>query len=168
MRLHFTMLAAMLIASIGSGCASRTTLTVYCHEGDLVRSDVGQDGSSHGDLTTWWADVHEVLPESRDPEDSAVVGIASGFNIVTGPVAQMDGRPGHEYRISNFHLVWFDSNDEVIWSGLHDYGHEEGTLINTAERPIIGGSGRFLGHDGVSVVTPLGDDWFKVDLHLEN
>jgi hypothetical protein len=31
---------------------------------------------------------------------------------------------------------------------------------------VIAGSGRFLGRPGVAVVTPEGDDWFRVDVFL--
>ena len=154
--------------ALGSGCASKDapSLTVYCHEGELIRTDLGEPGASHADLTTWWADVHEELPESRDPADSEVIGIASGYNVVTSPSHQMPDGLAHEYRVSNFHLSFFDSNDKVVWTGLHDYCHDQGGLINEARRPIIGGSGRFVGARGEGVVTPVGDDWFRVDLYL--
>lgn len=168
MTIRISALALLIITALGSGCTSSRTLTVYCHEGALVRTDLGTPGPSQADLTTWWADVHETLPESLDPADSPVVGIASGFNVVTVSEGEVTERPSREYRVSNFHLVWFDSNDELVWTGLHDYGHDDGRLINVADRPISGGTGRFLGSHGRSVVTPLGDKWFQVDLYIEN
>lgn len=167
-------IVGIVVASIFvAGCAStgRTlptapSVTVYCHQGSLTRTDLGTSGPSPADLITWWADVHDVLPESRDPQDSPVVGIASGFNVTTSPKHKMADGDKHEYRVSTFHLEWFDTVDEICWSGLHDYVHDGGQMINTARRPITGGMGRFLGRDGVADVTPLGDDWFRVDLYL--
>ena len=165
-----TPIALVMLIALGSGCSRNPApnLILYCHEGDLTRTDLGDEGPSNGDLTTWWADVHEVLPESGDPADSKVVGIASGYNIVTGPLRMMKDGSSHEYRVSSFHLSFLDSEDDIVWSGIHDYVDSEGPLINTARRPITGGSGRFVGARGESVVTPLGEDWFKVEIFLED
>ncbi|MBQ72414.1 MAG: hypothetical protein CMJ67_05855 [Planctomycetaceae bacterium] len=170
MNIRIAALASLILVSLGSGCASTShpSLTVYCHEGELVRTDLGEPGPSHADITTWWADVHDVLPESRNPEDSEVVGLASGYNIVTGPIHLMQDGKSHEYRVSNFHLSFLDSDDDIVWSGIHDYVHDQGQLINIAKRPITGGSGRFRDARGEGVVTPLGDDWFKVEIFLKD
>ncbi|MAD20165.1 MAG: hypothetical protein CMJ52_08250 [Planctomycetaceae bacterium] len=164
---------ALLLGMVTAGCAttSRTlptepTLTVYCHEGDLQRCDVADTGPSLGDLTAWWADVHGELPASRDPKDSPKIGIASGFNITTSADHELGDGQFHEFRVSNFNLRWFDSEDQLVWSGLHDYASEGGRLINEARRPVIGGAGRFLDRPGVAVVTPEGGNWFRVDLYL--
>ena len=165
---------ALLLGIATAGCAataSRTlptdpTLTVYCHQGNLERCDLADPGASQGDLTTWWANVHGDLPSSRDPKDSPRIGIASGFNVTTSSKHQLGDDELHEFRVSNFTLKWSDSDDQLIWSGLHDYANESGQLINTCRRPVIAGSGRFLGRPGVAAVTPEGDDWFRVDLFL--
>ncbi|MCP4794649.1 MAG: hypothetical protein GY885_00650 [Phycisphaeraceae bacterium] len=166
-------IAALLIAAT-AGCATTTsrtlstepTLTVYCHEGELSRCDLADSGPSQGDLTTWWADVHADLPESRDPDDSPRIGIAGGFSITTSPKHDFGDGQLHEFRASNFNLRWFDSEDQIIVCGLHDYANEGGRLINACRRPVIGGTGRFLDRPGVAAVTPEGDDWFRVDLFL--
>ena len=132
----------------------------------MTRTDLGERGTSSGDLTIWWANVHAVLPASRNPADSPIVGIASGFNVTASPYREMGDGLEHEYRVSTFHLEWFGTEDEVCRSGLHDYANTDGPLINACRRPIIGGTGWFLGRAGVARVAPLGDDWFRVDLYL--
>ena len=159
-------------AAVGYTCApSRTlptepTLTVFCHQGNLMRADLATPGPSHGDLTTWWANMYADLPASGDPADSPQIGIASGFNVTTSPDHELGDNKQHEFRVSNFNLRWSDSEDQLVWSGLHDYANEGGELINTCQRPIIGGTGRFLGRPGVAVVIPEGNDWFRIDLFL--
>ncbi|MCP4833521.1 MAG: hypothetical protein GY895_02040 [Phycisphaera sp.] len=168
------MTVVALLAAATAGCATTTsrtlsaepTLTVYCHEGELSRCDLADSGPSQGDLTTWWADVHADLPESRNPDDSPRIGIAGGFNITTSPKHDLDDGRLHEFRASNFNLKWFDSEDQIVVCGLHDYANEGGQLINECRRPVIGGSGRFLDRPGVATVTPEGGDWFRVDLFL--
>jgi len=60
-----------------------------------------------------------------------------------------------------------DSNaDSHVFSGQQRYVHSRPRLDNHVRRPIICGTGRFLGRSGVAVVTPKGEAWFRVDIYL--
>ena len=163
-----------LAMAMGTGCSTSNqraipatpTMTVFCLQGSLMKTDLGSEGSTHGDLTTWWANVYSSMPTSKNPKDTTLVGIASGFMITTGPSKDLGDKDGFEFRVSNFTLKLLDSNDSIVCSGIHRYEEAVGQLTNQVQRPITGGTGQFLGRAGEAIVTAEGDDWFRVDLYL--
>ena len=150
-----------LTMAMGTGCSTSNqraipatpSMTVFCLEGSLMKTDLGSEGSTHGDLTTWWANVYSSMP-------------TSGFMITTGPSKDLGDKDGFEFRVSNFTLKLLDSNDSIVCSGIHRYEEAVGQLTNQVQRPITGGTGQFLGRAGEAIVTAEGDDWFRVDLYL--
>lgn len=174
------MTSLMICAAILVGCASgpeagstrtlssKPDVVAYCHESFMERIDLGQQDQSHGDLVTWSADVFDSMPTSRDRTDGKPVGLASGYMVVTHPNHEVN-KPDHEdreFRLSTMTMEWDDSDDSIIFMGLHAYAHGAPRLDNQVSRPIIGGTGRFLGQSGVAVVTPEGEAWFRVDIYL--
>jgi hypothetical protein len=143
-------------------------VVAYCHEAFLERIDLGDPGQSHGDMVTWSADVLDAIPASRDRADGTATGIASGYMIVTRPNDEVGSRVGddREFRLSTMTMSWDGTDDSVIFSGLHAYGHDAPRLDNSVTRPIIGGTGRFLSRPGLAIVTPEGDAWFRVEIYL--
>jgi hypothetical protein len=123
---------------------------------------------SHGDMVTWSADVFNEMPANRKHADGTVVGIASGYMIVTRPnhevgtAADVD----REFRVSTMTMSWNGTDDSIIFTGLHAYGHDAPRLDNTVTRPVVGGTGRFLGRAGVAAVIPEGEAWFRVEIYL--
>ena len=152
----------------GASLSSSPDVVAYCHESFLERIDIGAAEQSHGDLVTWSADVFDSMPDSGDHRDVDAIGLASGYMIVTRPNHELidDEESDREFRLSTMTMLWNDSDDSIIFSGLHAYGHHAGRLDNTVRRPVVGGTGRFLGRAGVAVVIPQGDAWFKVEIYL--
>lgn len=169
-----SIISLVMIMTLATGCATsnrRTvptspTMTIYCLQGDLIRLDLGDSGPSHADLTTWWANVYSSFPKSGNASDASIIGIASGFNIVTSQNKKIEGKKDLEFRASTFNIELFESKDSIVFGGL--YRNDEGTAQPTIQvrRPVLGGSGQFLGRDGECVVTPEGDNWFRVDFYL--
>ena len=143
-------------------------VVAYCHEAFLERIDLGAADQSHGDMVTWSADVFNEMPANRKRADGTVVGIASGYMIVTRPnhevgtAADVD----REFRVSTMTMSWDGTDDSIIFTGLHAYGHDAPRLDNTVTRPVVGGTGRFLGRAGVAAVIPEGEAWFRVEIYL--
>ncbi len=148
--------------------ASTPDVVAYCHEAFLERIDLGDAKQSHGDIVTWSADVFDEIPASRKKSDGRTTGIASGYMIVTRPNHEMGDHTGadREMRLSTMTMSWDGTDDSIIFTGLHAYGHDAPRLDNTVTRPIVGGTGRFLGRPGIAIVTPEGEAWFRVEIYL--
>ena len=124
-------------------------MVVYCHESFLERIDIGEADQSHGDMVTWSADVFHEMPSSRKPADGEIVGIASGYMIVTRPNHEIGTDVDREFRLSRMTVSWDDTDGSFIMTGPHSYGHHSPRLDNTVTRPIVGGTGRFFARPGV-------------------
>lgn len=177
---HILTIALTLYTTLVIGCASgsgdwhaqtlptKPDIVTYCHEAFMERIDLGEQNQSHGDLVTWSADVFDSMPSTRDRTDGKVIGLASGYMVVTHPNHEVN-KPDHEdreFRLSTMTMEWSESDDSLIFKGLHAYAHHAPRLDNQVSRPIIGGTGRFLGRSGVAIVTPEGEAWFRVDIYL--
>jgi hypothetical protein len=166
-----------LVVSTMTGCVgnsqvhdipSKPTVGAYCHEEFIQRIDIGEENQSHGDIISWSADVFDSMPASRDHEDVNKVGSASGYMIVTRPKSVLDEMPetDREFRLSTMSMSWSGTDDSIIFTGVHAYSHDQSSLDGQVTRPIVGGTGRFLGQDGIATVTSEGDDWFRVEIYL--
>lgn len=171
-----TCLVALVVTSM-TGCVgnsqvhdipSKPTVVAYCHEEFIQRIDIGEENQSHGDIISWSADVFDSMPASRDHEDVNKVGSASGYMIVTRPKSVLDEMPetDREFRLSTMSMSWSGTDDSIIFTGVHAYSHDQSSLDGQVTRPIVGGTGRFLGQDGIATVTSEGDDWFRVEIYL--
>ena len=171
-----TCLLALLVSTM-TGCVgnsqlreipSKPALVAYCHEESIQRIDIGEENQSHGDIISWSADVFDSMPPSRDHDDAEKVGSASGYMIVTRPKSVLDEMPGtdREFRLSTMSMSWADTDDSIIFTGVHAYSHDESSLDGQVTRPIVGGTGKFLGQDGIATVTSEGDNWFRVEIYL--
>ena len=152
----------------GSNLPSTPDVVAYCHESFMERIDLGKLEQSHGDLITWSADVFEAMPESGNRIDAEAIGLASGYMIVTRPNHEVGDAADsdREFRLSTMTMSWNNTDDSLIFSGLHAYAHHVPRLDNTVTRTVVGGTGRFLGRPGIATVTPEGDAWFKVQIYL--
>ena len=63
-------------------------------------------------------------------------------------------------------MSWSGTDDSIIFTGVHAYSHDQSSLDGQVTRPIVGGTGKFLGQHGIATVTSEGDDWFRVEIYL--
>jgi len=167
--------AAALLVTLSAGCAggpkslpTKPDVVAYCHEAFLERIDLGTTNQSHGDMVTWSADVFDHKPANADRAAGEVVGMASGYMVVTHPNHEIS-KPDHddrEFRLSTMTMTWDETGDSLIFKGLHAYAHHAPRLDNDVTRAIIGGTGRFLGRSGIAKVIHDGDAWFRVEIYL--
>ena len=164
-----TVLASCAL-STGSGMRLPDTpdIVAYCHEAFMERIDLGSADQSHGDLVTWSAEVYDHMPASGKRADGEVVGLASGYMVVTHPNHEISkaGHEDREFRISTMTMSWDKTGDTLLFKGLHPYAHGSARLDNHVTRAIIGGTGRFLGRSGIASVIPVADAWFRVEIYL--
>jgi hypothetical protein len=146
-----TLAVAILAGSIWLGSPAvaqqQTGLTVRQAVPSLSNIDLGEAGTSHGDLLAFEAGIST---------DDGMTGTLSGI-LITIDLPDHDGDV-FEDRIGN--LVFdFGTTDSIVVAGTSVYSAD--TVEMNADQPqvraVIGGTGQFLGASG-QVTTTRNDD----------
>ena len=141
-----------LIAACGahSNNPSTETFTVYEDAPKMSLLDLGAPGNSLGDVYHFSAALHS---ERGGPVTGELIGSKTLVKMPT------DANPNLERRATVMFFTFADSRDQIIAFGAADYSPStpEFESGKSAVRPVLGGTGRYIGARGQVTSTRSSD-----------
>lgn len=138
-----TLSASFLIEACGARCSnpSNETLTVYEDAPKMSLLDLGQPGNSPGDVYNFSAALRS-SPGGQPTGE--VFGSKTLIKLAT------DANPHLEKRATLLFFTFGDHQDQIVASGITDYAASAGefTASQPVIRPILGGTGKYVGARG--------------------
>ena len=136
-------LAALSVLLLVAGCGTRSTpstetFTVYEDAPKMSLLDLGVPGNSLGDVYHFSAPLHL---ERGGPVTGELVGSKTLVKLPT------DANPNMERRATLMFFTFADSKDQIIAFGAADYSPStpEFEAGKSAVRPVLGGTGKYIG-----------------------
>ena len=137
------LLASSLIAACGvhSTNPSTETFTVYEDAPKMSQLDMGAPGNSLGDVYHFSAPLHS---ERGGPVTGELIGSKT---LVKMP---SDSNPNMERRATLMFFTFANSKDQIVAFGAADYSPStpEFETGQSAVRPVLGGTGKYMGARG--------------------
>jgi hypothetical protein len=142
-----TGLAALLASFLIAGCGAQSnhpsteTFTVYEDAPTMSLLDLGAPGNSLGDVYHFSAPLHS---ERGGPVTGELIGSKTLVKMPT------DANPKTERRATLMFFNFADGKDQIIAFGAADYSPSvpEFEVGQSAVRPVLGGTGRYIGARG--------------------
>ena len=139
--------AALLLSALIAGCGARSanpsteTFTVYEDAPKMSLLDLGAPGNSLGDVYHFSAPLHS---ERGGPVTGELIGSKT---LVKMP---SDASPNLERRATLMFFTFADSKDQIVAFGAADYSPSapEFEAGRSAVRPVLGGTGKYIGARG--------------------
>jgi hypothetical protein len=137
------LLASALISACGGRCANTSTesFTVYEDGPKMSLLDLGQPGNSPGDVYHFFAP----LRSSRGgPVTGEVFGSKTLIKLAT------DTKPDTENRGTLLSFTFGGHQDQIVVFGITEYSPSAGEFAagKSVVRPILGGTGKYMGARG--------------------
>jgi hypothetical protein len=143
MRALATVSASVLIAACGARCTnpSPETFTVYSDAPKMSLLDLGQPGNSPGDVYHFFAPL-------RSGPGGPVTGELFGSKTLIKLAS--DANPNVENRGTLLFFTFGGHNDQIVVFGITDYSPTAGEFAvgRPVVRPILGGTGKYMGARG--------------------
>jgi hypothetical protein len=143
---------ATLIAACGANSSNRSTetFTVYEDAPKMSLLDLGAPGNSLGDVYHFSAALHS---ERGGPVTGELIGSKTLVKLPT------DANPSQERRATLMFFTFADGKDQIIAFGAADYSPStpEFESGKSAVRPVLGGTGKYMGARGQVVSTRRSD-----------
>src|SRR6476660_8592632 len=137
------LLASVLIAGCGAHSTNQSTetLTVYEDAPKMSLLDLGAPGNSLGDVYHFSAPLHS---ERGGPVTGEVIGSKTLVKVAT------DANPNLERRATLLFFTFADNKDQIMAFGAADYSPSapEFDAAQSVVRPVLGGTGRYMGARG--------------------
>jgi hypothetical protein len=142
-----TGLAALFASVLMTGCGAHSsnhsaeTFTVYEDAPKMSLLDLGAPGNSLGDVYHFSAPLHS---ERGGPVTGEVIGSKTLVKVAT------DANPNLERRATLLFFTFADGKDQIIAFGAADYttSAPEFEAGQTVVRPVLGGTGKYMGARG--------------------
>ena len=138
-----TVSASVLIAACGAHSTNQSTetLTIYQDAPKMSLLDLGAPGNSLGDVYHFSAALHS---ERGGPVTGEVVGSKTLVKMPT------DATPNMERRATLMFFTFAEGKDQIIAFGAADYSPSvpEFDADKPVVRPVLGGTGKFMGARG--------------------
>lgn len=135
--------ASVLVAACGahSTNSSTETFTVYEDAPKMSLLDLGAPGNSLGDVYHFSAALHS---ERGGPVTGELIGSKTLVKLPT------DTNPNQERRATLMFFTFADGKDQIIAFGASDYSPStpEFEAGQSAVRPVLGGTGKYMGVRG--------------------
>jgi hypothetical protein len=140
-------LVALLVSFLMSACGANSTkpstetFTVYEDPPKMSLLDLGAPGNSLGD-------VYHFSAQLRSERGGAVTGeLVGSKTLVKMPT---DANPKSERRATLMFFTFADGKDQIIAFGAADYSPTvpEFEAGQSAVRPVLGGTGKYIGARG--------------------
>lgn len=135
--------AAALITACGahSNSPSTETFTIYEDAPKMSLLDLGAPGNSLGDVYHFSAGLHS---ERGGPVTGELIGSKTLVKLPT------DTNPNLERRATLMFFTFGDGKDQIIAFGAADYSPStpEFGAGQSAVRPVLGGTGKYMGARG--------------------
>jgi hypothetical protein len=132
-----------LIAACGGRCTNPATetLTVYEDAPKMSQLDLGAPGNGLGDVYHFSAPLHS---KPGGPVTGEVIGSKTLVKVPT------DADPNLERRATLMFFTFADRKDQIIAFGVADYSPNvpEFEAGQPVVRPILGGTGKYMGARG--------------------
>ena len=131
----------MVACGLHSTTAPSETFTVYEDAPKMSLVDLGAPGSSLGDVYHFSAPLHS---ERGGPVTGEVIGSKTLVKVAT------DANPNLERRATLLFFTFADGKDQIIAFGAADYtpSAPEFDAGQSVVRPVLGGTGKFMGARG--------------------
>ena len=141
-----------LIAACGahSTSPSTETFTIYQDAPKMSLLDLGAPGNSLGDVYHFSAPLHS---ERGGPVTGEVIGSKTLVKLPT------DTNPNQERRATLLFFTFAEGKDQIIAFGAADYSPStpEFEAGKSAVRPVLGGTGKYMGARGQVTSTRSSD-----------
>jgi hypothetical protein len=142
-----TGLAALLLSSLITACSAHSsnpsveTFTLYEDAPKMSLLDLGAPGNSLGDVYHFSAPLHS---ERGGPVTGELIGSKT---LVKMPA---DANPNLERRATLMFFTFANGNDQIIAFGAADYSPSDPEFEagKSAVRPVLGGTGKYIGARG--------------------
>jgi hypothetical protein len=138
-----TLSASVLIAACGARCAnpSPETFTVYTDAPKMSLLDLGQPGNSPGDVYHFFAPI-------RSSPGGQITGEVFGSKTLIK--LAKDANPNLENRATLLFFTFNGREDQIVVFGVTDYPPTAGEFAagQPVVRPILGGTGKYMGARG--------------------
>jgi len=135
--------ASVLITACGAHSTNPSTeaFTVYQDAPKMSLLDLGTPGNSLGDVYHFSASLHS---ERGGPVTGEVIGSKTLVKMPT------DANPNMERRATLMFFTFADGKDQIIAFGAADYSPStpEFDAGQAVVRPVLGGSGKYIGARG--------------------
>ena len=135
--------ASALITACGAHSTnpSTETFTVYEDAPKMSLLDLGTPGNSLGDVYHFSAPLHS---ERGGPVTGELIGSKTLVKVAT------DANPNLERRATLMFFTFADSKDQIVAFGAADYSPSapEFEAGRSAVRPVLGGTGKYIGVRG--------------------
>ena len=139
--------AALSLSALIAGCGARCTnpstesFTVYQDAPKMSLLDLGAPGNSLGDVYHFSAPLHS---ERGGPVTGEIIGSKTLMKMPS------DANPNLERRATLMFFTFADGNDQIIALGAADYtpSAPEFAAGQAVVRPVLGGSGKYMGARG--------------------
>ena len=139
--------AALSLSALIPGCGARSanpsteTFTVYQDAPKMSLLDLGAPGNSLGDVYHFSAALHS---ERGGPVTGELIGSKTLVKMPT------DANPNLERRATLMFFTFAGDNDQIIALGAADYtpSAPEFEGGRSAVRPVLGGTGKYIGARG--------------------
>jgi hypothetical protein len=137
------LLASTLLAACGAHCTNSApeTFTVYDDPPKMSLLDLGQPGNSPGD-------VYHFFSPLRSSPGGPVIGEVFGSKTLIKLAT--DANPDVERRATVLFFKFGDHQDQIVVYGITDYSSTNGEFAagQPVVRPILGGTGKYMGARG--------------------
>ena len=142
-----TAAAALSVSALIAACGahstnpSNETFTVYEDAPKMSLLDLGAPGNSLGDVYHFSAPLHS---KPGGPVAGEIIGSKTLVKVPT------DANPNLERRATLMFFTFADGNDQIIAFGAADYSPNvpEFAAGQPVVRPILGGTGKYMGARG--------------------
>jgi hypothetical protein len=135
--------ASLLITACGAHSTNQSTetFTVYEDAPKMNQLDLGAPGNSLGDVYHFSAPLHS---ERGGPVTGELIGSKTLMKVPT------DANPNMERRATLMFFTFAEGKDQIIAFGAADYSPStpEFDAGQSAVRPVLGGTGKYLGARG--------------------
>jgi hypothetical protein len=140
-------LAALVASTLMAACGLRSTnlstetLTVYQDAPNMKLLDLGEPGNSPGDVYHFFAPLHS---KAGGPVTGEVLGSKTLIKLAT------DNNPNSEDRATLLFFTFGGHQDQIVVFGITEYSPTAGEFAagKSIVRPILGGTGKYMGVRG--------------------
>jgi len=140
-------LTALLASTAITACGvhstnpSTETLTIYQDAPNMKLLDLGEPGNSPGDVYHFFAPLHS---QPGGPVTGEVFGSKTLIKLAT------DNNPNNEDRATLLFFTFGGHQDQIVVFGITEYSPTAGEFAEgkSIVRPILGGTGRYMGLRG--------------------
>ena len=147
-----TLFASVLIKACGAHSSNQSTetFTVYEDSPKMSLLDLGAPGNSLSDVYHFSAPLHS---QRRGPVTGEVIGSKTLVKVAT------DANPNLERRATLLFFTFAEGKDQIIAFGAADYSPSapEFDAGQPAVRPVLGGTGKYMGARGQVTTTRNAD-----------